>query len=92
MTESVYSGDHQSSPSPPAAATVKSIYVNAVRHPYICNAGRPSLSRKWRHNENDVIMRIAGLVAASTGWRYGDWQQARVASEPRGLDQRSIYF
>jgi len=29
---------------------------------------------------NDVIMRIAGLGAASTGRRYGDWQQARVAS------------
>jgi len=25
-------------------------------------------------------MRTAGLVAAGTGRRYGDWQQARVAS------------
>jgi len=29
---------------------------------------------------NDVIMRIAGFVAASTGRRYVDWRQARVAS------------
>jgi len=29
---------------------------------------------------NDVIMRIAGFVAASTGRRYGYWQQAWVAS------------
>jgi len=30
---------------------------------------------------NDVVMRIAGfIVAASTGRRYGDWRQVRVAS------------
>jgi len=29
---------------------------------------------------NDVIMRIAGFVAAGTGRRYGDWRQVRVAS------------
>ena len=29
---------------------------------------------------NDVIMRITGLLAASTGRRYGDLCQARVAS------------
>jgi len=29
---------------------------------------------------NDVIMRIAGFVAAGTGRRCGDWRQARVAS------------
>jgi len=28
---------------------------------------------------NDAIMRIAGLVAAGTGRRYGDWRQERVA-------------
>jgi len=48
------------------------LYVlNAVRCPYVCmsNAGRST---------NDVIMRIAGLVADSTGRRYGDWR--RVAT------------
>ena len=40
---------------------------------------------------NDVIMRIAGLVAAGAGGRYSDWRQARVASAvgaSGGLEQR----
>ena len=62
-----------------------SIYLNALRHPYISNAGygqcpQPGLSHEWCHNENDIIMRIAGLVAASTGLRYGKWRHSRVAS------------
>jgi len=52
--------------------------LNAVRRPYVRNAGR-GLSRQSCQNENDV-MRIAGLVAAGTGLRYGDWRQARVAT------------
>jgi len=52
--------------------------LNAVRCPYVRsyarNAGRGQLSSKWRHNQNDVTMIIAGLVADSTGWRYDDWQ------------------
>ena len=56
------------------------IYLNAVKRPYVRNAGRghcprPGLSREWRHNEN-----TAGLGAAGTGRRYDDWRQARVAS------------
>jgi len=39
---------------------------------YVSNAGRGQLSSEWRHNENDVIMIIAGLVA--DGRRYGDWR------------------
>jgi len=36
------------------------IYLNAVRHPYVCNAGRgqcprPGLSRERRHNENSWL-------------------------------------
>jgi len=34
---------------------------------------------------NDIVMRIIGLVAVSTGRRYGDWQQARVVP----VEQRS---
>jgi len=41
---------------------------------YVRNAGRGQLSSEWRHNENDVIMIIAGLVADGTGRRYGDWR------------------
>jgi len=45
--------------------------LNAVRCPYVTyvrNAGRGQLSGELRHNENDVVMIIAGL------WRYGDWR------------------
>jgi len=35
---------------------------------YVRNGGRDQLSSEWCHNQNDVIMRIAGL------WRYGEWQ------------------
>jgi len=47
-----------------------------VRHPYVRNSERG----QCRHNENDVILRIAGLDAAGTGRRYGDWRQAQVVS------------
>jgi len=51
--------------------------LNVVRCPcvctYVCNAGRGQLSSKWRHNENDVTVIIAGLVADCTRRRYGDW-------------------
>jgi len=46
--------------------------LNAVRCPYVRNAGRGQLSSEWRHNENDVIMITAGLVADGTGRKYGD--------------------
>jgi len=41
---------------------VKSIYLNAVRCPYVCNARRsrcprPGLSCEWRHNENNWLSR-----------------------------------
>ena len=39
-----------------------------VRTSYVHNGGRDQLSSEWCHNQNDVIMRIAGL------WRYGEWQ------------------
>jgi len=46
--------------------------LNAVRCPYVRsyvrNGGHGQISSKWRHNENDVAMTIAGL------WRYGDWR------------------
>jgi len=42
--------------------------------PYVRNAGRGQLSSEWRHNENDVTMIIAGLVADGTGRKYGDWR------------------
>jgi len=44
--------------------------LNVVRRSYVRNAGMAI----------DVIMRIAGLVAAGTGRRYGSWRQAWVAS------------
>ena len=42
---------------------------------------------------NNVIMIIAGLVAAGTGWRYHHWRQARTGCErhrrePLRLEQR----
>jgi len=53
------------------------LYVlNAVRCPYVRNAGRDQLSSEWRHNENDVTMIIAGLVADGTGRGNGDWRHA----------------
>jgi len=42
--------------------------LNAVRCPYVCNAGRGRLSSKWRHNENDVIMKMGAA------WRVNDWR------------------
>ena len=54
--------------------------LNVVRCPYVRNGGRGKRSRQGRHNENggcerprrhnenDVIIIIAGL------WRYGDWR------------------
>jgi len=57
------------------------IYLNAVRCPYV------TLGVTSAHSPasvmNGVIMRIAGLFAAGTGRRYGDWQQARVARAAR---------
>ena len=41
------------------------MYVCLFVRPY---AGHGQLSSEWRHNENDVIMIIAGV------WRYGDWR------------------
>ena len=35
---------------------------------FVRNAGRGQLSSERRHNENDVVMIIAGLR------RYGDWR------------------
>jgi len=55
-------------------------YLNAVRRPYVRNAERMATAHGPASVDNDVIMRIAGLVAAGTGRRYGDWRQARVAS------------
>jgi len=64
--------------------------LNAVRCPYVRsyvrNAGRGQLSSEWRHNENDVIMITAGLVAGCerhkrepSEWRHNDnsWLSVR---------------
>jgi len=57
--------------------------LNAVRCPYVCNAGRGQLSSKWRHNENDVIMKT------EAAWRVnGDmwvallWLNLRLLCSP----------
>jgi len=49
----------------PQICDVTSPYVlNAVRCPYtyVRNAGRGQLSSEWRHNENDVIIRMGLCV------------------------------
>jgi len=42
---------------------------------FVRNAGRGLLSSPRRHNENDVIMIIAGL------WRYGDWRHVATGCD-----------
>jgi len=42
--------------------------ASSVANDVIIRTGAASAEREWRHNENDVIMIIAGL------WRYGDWR------------------
>ena len=49
--------------------------LNMVRCPYVRMSWR-----QWRHNENDIVMRIAGLVADGTGRRYGDWRHVAAGS------------
>jgi len=66
-----------------------SVYIlNAVRCPYVRNGARGQLSRRWRHNENDVIRRTEAASAVGVRrhngndvimtiaglWRYGDWR------------------
>ena len=48
---------------------------------YICNAG---------HGANDVIMKIAGLVANDIGWIYGNWRH--VATGCNALEYISRHF
>ena len=50
---------------------------------YIHHAGRRQLSSEWRHNENDIIMTIAGL------WRYGEWRHAAMGCNVLGQKRRS---
>jgi len=67
------------------------IYLNAVKHPYVCNAGRGhcprlGLSREWRHNENSWLNRCwywpeIWWLATGTG--------CDGAHELLGLGQRS---
>jgi len=65
---------------PPSGAIlvifIISLYIKCGKmsvHTYDCNAEHGQLSIEWRHNENDVIMIIAGLVADGPSRRYRDW-------------------
>jgi len=53
---------------------------------YVRNAGHGQLSSKWRHNEDDIIMRMGAasdvgarrandVIMTTAGlWRYGNWR------------------
>ena len=46
--------------------------------------------REWHHNENDIIMIIAGLVADGAGRRYGDWRHVAMGCNDLVLIRKSI--
>jgi len=60
-----------------------------VRRPYVCNAG---CSHGPASVANDVIMTIAGLVAACTGQIYSDWRQACGRARATLYFSRKVYI